>query len=121
MVEVWSRAPGEPSPYDGLWKLETRQTDNPELTDFTETKMIGGGHFIILQSVLFKGEKIRNFGFGTFDVKSGGRVLETGMVGSWEGYSDWATEVKFEMIDENHMTQSFSFGGQLVTQNYVRM
>jgi hypothetical protein len=48
-------------------------------------------------------------------------VLETGMVGSWEGYSDWATEVKFEMIDENHMTQSFSFGGQLVTQNYVRM
>jgi hypothetical protein len=121
MVEVWNRAPGEPSPYDGLWRLETRQTDNPDLTNFTETKMIGGGHFIILQSALFKGEKVRNFGFGTFDVKSGGRVLETGMVGSWEGYSDWATEVKFEMIDENHMTQSFSFGGQLVTQNYVRM
>lgn len=121
MIEVWDRAPGKPSPYDGLWTLETRQTDNPELTDFTETKMIGGGHFIILQSALFKGEKVRNFGFGTFDVKEGGMVLETGMVGSWKSYLGWATEVKFEIIDENRMNQSFSFNDRQITQTYVRM
>ena len=63
MVEVWKRAPGKPSPYDGLWKLENRQVDNPELTEFTETKMIGGGHFIILQSAVYQGKKVRNFGF----------------------------------------------------------
>lgn len=121
MVEVWNRAPGEPSPYDGLWKLETRHTDNPELTDFTETKMIGGGHFIILQSALFKGEKVRNFGFGTFDVKEGGKVFESGMTGSWDNYSKHMAEVVFELIDDNRMAQSFNSGGRLVTQNYVRM
>jgi len=121
MVEVWKRAPGEPSPYDGLWKLETRQTDNPELTDFTETKMIGGGHFIILQSALFKGEKIRNFGFGTFDVKEGGKVLESGMTGSWDNYSEHKAEVVFQLIGDNRMAQSFTSKGCEVTQIYVRM
>jgi len=121
MVEVWKRAPGESTPFDGLWTLEKRQTDNPELTEFTETKMIGGGHFIILQSAVYQGEKIRNFGFGTFDLKEGGKVLETGMVGSWDNYSDWATEVTFKLLDDNHMAQSFNLGDQLVTQTYVRM
>ena len=121
MVEVWNRAPGEPSPYDGLWKLETRQTDNPELTDFTETKMIGGGHFIILQSALSKGEKIRNFGFGTFDAKGGGKVLESGMTGSWDNYSELKAEVVFDLIGDNRMAQSFTSKGREVTQIYVRM
>ena len=121
MVEVWNRAPGEPSPYDGLWKLETRQTDNPELTDFTETKMIGGGHFIILQSALFKGEKIRNFGFGIFDVKEGGKVLESGMTGSWDNYSEHKAEVVFQLIGDNRMAQSFTSKGREVTQIYFRM
>ena len=121
MVEVWNRASGEPSPYDGLWKLETRQTDNPELTNFTETKMIGGGHFIILQSALFKGEKVRNFGFGTFDVKENGKVLESGMTGSWDNYSEHKAEVVFDLINENRMVQSFILNGLAITQNYVRM
>ena len=121
MVEVWKRAPGEPSPYDGLWKLETRQIDNPELTDFTETKMIGGGHFIILQSALFKGEKIRNFGFGIFDVKEGGKVLESGMTGSWDNYSEHKAEVVFQLIGDNRMAQSFTSKGREVTQIYFRM
>ena len=121
MVEVWDRAPGKPSPFDGLWTLKKRQTDNPELTNFTETKMIGGGHYIILQSANYRGERVRNFGFGTFDVKEDGKVLETGMVGSWEDYSGWATEVKFEMTDESHMTQSFIFNDREITQTYVRM
>jgi hypothetical protein len=121
MVEVWKRAPGKPSPYDGLWTLETRQTDNPELTDFTETKMIGGGHFVVLQSALKNGEKVRNFGFGTFELKEDDMVLETGMIGSWENYSAHIVEVKFKLIDKNHMVQSFTLDGQLVTQTYERI
>jgi hypothetical protein len=121
MVEVWKRAPGKPSPYDGLWRLETRQTDNPELIDFTETKMIGGGHFVVLQSALKNGEKVRNFGFGTFELKEDDMVLETGMIGSWENYSAHIVEVKFKLIDKNHMVQSFTLDGQLVTQTYERI
>ena len=81
--------------------------------------MIGGGHFII-QSAISQGKRVRNFGFGTFELK-GGIVVETGMVGSWEGFSGWAAEVKFEMVDENHMEKTFNFDGREVKQTYVRM
>jgi hypothetical protein len=121
MVEEWNRAPGVVTPYDGLWKLEGRETDDPELTEFSEIKMIGGGHFIILQSAMYQGEKVRNFGFGSLVLMGSSRVLETGMVGSWDNYSDWATEVTMKMVDDDHMTQSFTFDGRVITQNYVRI
>ena len=121
MVEEWNRAPGVVTPYDGLWKLEGRETDDPELTEFSEIKMIGGGHFIILQSAMYQGEKVRNFGFGSLILTGASKVLETGMVGSWENYSDWATEVTMKMVDEYHLTQSFNFDGRVVTQSYVRI
>ena len=121
MVEVWHRAPGEASPYDGLWALKTRHSNNTDITEFTETKMIGGGHYIVLQSFLHSGEKIRNFGFGVFDVKGGGKVIESGMTGSWDNYSEHKADVACKLIDENHMTQSFNCDGQVVTQAYVRM
>jgi hypothetical protein len=121
MVEEWNRAPGVVTPYDGLWKLESRETGDPELTEFSEIKMIGGGHFIILQSAMYQGEKVRNFGFGSLILTGASKVLETGMVGSWENFSSWATEVKMELIDDNHLTQSFNFDGRVVTQSYVRI
>jgi hypothetical protein len=121
MVEEWNRAPGVVTPYDGLWRLEGRETDDPELTEFSEIKMIGGGHFIILQSAMYQGAKVRNFGFGSLILMGSSRVLETGMVGSWENYSDWATEVTIEMVDDDHMTQSFTLNGRVVIQNYVRI
>jgi hypothetical protein len=121
MVEEWNRAPGVVTPYDGLWKLVGRETDDPELTEFSEIKMIGGGHFIILQSAMYQGEKVRNFGFGSLIQAGASKVLETGMVGSWENYSDWATEVTMKMVDEYHLTQSFNFDGRVVTQSYVRI
>lgn len=121
MVEEWHRAPGIATQFDGLWRLESREAENPDLTEFAETKMIGGGYFIVLQSALYQGQKIRNFGFGSLILKGANKVLETGMVGSWENYSDWATEVTMTLIDDNHMTQSFSFNGKVITQNYIRM
>jgi hypothetical protein len=121
MVEEWNRAPGVVTPYDGLWKLEGRETDDPELTEFSEIKMIGGGHFIILQSAMYQGEKVRNFGFGSLILTGASKVLETGMVGSWENFSGWATEVTMKMVDDDHLTQSFNFDGRVVTQSYVRI
>jgi hypothetical protein len=121
MVEEWNRAPGVVTPYDGLWKLESRETDDPELTEFNEIKMIGGGHFVILQSAVYQGEKVRNFGFGSLILTGSSKVLETGMVGSWDNYSGWATEVNMEMVDENHLIQSFTFNGRVITQKYVRI
>ena len=73
--------------------------------------MIGGGHFVVLQSALKNGEKVRNFGFGTFALKQDGRVIETGMVGSWKNYSNHMAEVKFELIDENHICNRLSLMG----------
>jgi hypothetical protein len=64
---------------------------------------------------------VRNFGFGSLILMGSSRVLETGMVGSWENYSDWATEVTIEMVDDDHMTQSFTLNGRVVIQNYVRI
>jgi hypothetical protein len=121
MVEEWNRAPGVVTPYDGLWRLEGRKADDPELTELSEIKMIGGGHFIILQSAMYQGEKVRNFGFGSLILTGASKVLETGMVGSWDNYSAWATEVTMKMVDDNHLTQSFTLNGRVVTQNYVRI
>jgi hypothetical protein len=83
--------------------------------------MIGGGHFIILQSALFEGEKVRNFGFGSLTIAESGKVLETGMVGSWENYAGWATEVTMEMVDDNNLMQTFTFNDRVITQKYVRI
>lgn len=121
MVEVWRRAPGKSSPYDGLWGLEKRLVDGSEIVDFKETKMIGGGHYIVLQSALRSGQKVRNFGFGTFDQKGGRKAFESGMTGSWDNYSEYKADVVCELIDEDRMTQSFDCGGQVVTQTYIRM
>ena len=121
MVEVWRRAPGKSSPYDGLWGLEKRLVDGSEILDFKETKMIGGGHYIVLQSALRSGQKVRNFGFGTFDLKGGRKAFESGMTGSWDNYSEYKADVVCELINEDRMTQSFDCGGQVVTQTYIRM
>ena len=57
MVEVWDQADGSASLFDGLWKLETRKVGDIESTGFSEIKMIGGGHFAVLQNQITKGKK----------------------------------------------------------------
>ena len=50
-----------------------------------------------------------------------GGVVETGMIGSWSDYSDWSVQIDIKLVDENNMTQSFTFNDKLVTQSYVRI
>lgn len=121
MVEIWERAPGDSTPFDGLWRLQSREAESSEFTDFTETKMIGGGYFVVLQNGFKNGKKVQDFGFGVFDLKQDGRVVETGMVGSWKNYSNHIIEVEYELIDDDHMVQSYILDGRSITQNFVRM
>ena len=120
MVEVWNTASTATSAFDGLWQLQSR-SDNPDVSDFTETKMIGGGHFIWLQNMLFKGEKVQDFGFGTVQVDAEGNATETAMTSSAEDYEGTVNEVKMELIDNDHFTQTFTYNGEVITQSYVRM
>lgn len=121
MVEVWNTASTATSAFDGLWQLEARQSDNPDVSDFTEVKMIGGGHYIWLQNLVFKGEKVQDFGFGTFQVDSDGNATETAMTSSLEDYEGTVNAVKMELIDKDHFTQLFTYNGETITQSYVRM
>jgi hypothetical protein len=121
MVEVWNIASTATSPFDGLWTLEARESGDPDITAFSETKMIGGGHFIWLQNVVYKGEEGQDFGFGSFTVDAEGNAVETAMISSFEEYEGTVNEVKMELVDENHFTQSFTYNGEVITQSYVRM
>ena len=121
MVEVWNIASTATSPFDGLWQLQTREPNDPGISEFTETKMIGGGHYIWLHNAISKGEAVKEFGFGTFELDAHGDAIETAMTSSMSDYEGTASTVKIELIDENHLTQSFVYNGETVTQTYMRM
>lgn len=121
MVEEWNRAPGNASEFDGLWTIKRNSEDQTKRNELYEIKMIGGGYYIVLQTGNLNNEKIRNFGFGKFDVLVDGRIRESGMVGSWPGYSDWSSEATVKKIDQNLMTQSVSFYDQRIAKTYVRL
>jgi len=121
MVEVWSRAPGSASIFDGLWKLESRKVGSIESVGFAEVKMIGGGHFALLQSQTAEGQKSTNFGYGQLTVGNGGQGKQTGLVGSWNNYSGLTTQFKMELPDNQHLIQSFVVDNQLISQSYVRL
>jgi hypothetical protein len=121
MVEVWNTASTARSPFDGLWALEAREFTDPKVTGFTETKMIGGGHFIWLQNVVYEGQKGQDFGFGSFSVDAEGNAVETALVSSLENYAGTVNAVTMRLIDENHFSQSFIYNDDVITQSYVRM
>ena len=121
MVEVWNTASVATSPFDGLWALETRESDDPDVTAFTETKMIGGGHFIWLQRLVYQGEQGQEFGFGSFTLNAAGNAVETAMVSSLADYEGTVNAVTMQLIDENHFRQSFTYNGKVITHSYVRL
>ena len=121
MVEVWKTASTATSPFDGLWSLEDRASDDLDTTAFSETKIIGGGHFIWLQNVIYRGEEAQDFGYGSFVVDADGNAVETAIVSSMKDYEGTVNAVTMALVDENHFTQSFVYNGEVITQSYVRM
>ena len=121
MVEVWDRADGSASLFDGLWKLETRKVGDIESTGFSEIKMIGGGHFALLQSQIIDNQKSTNFGYGRLSSGNNDNFEETGLVGSWDNYSGLTTQVKMSLQDNHHLIQSFFIDDKFIIQTYMRI
>jgi major membrane immunogen (membrane-anchored lipoprotein) len=121
MVEQWRTLSTETTIFDGLWKLESRSSEADEWADFVEMKLIGGGHFIFFQSMMLEGEAVKHFGFGSLQVDPAGHVVETGITSSIEGLAGTVFKLNMQMIDDNHMSQSFEMDGAVVTQTYVRI
>jgi hypothetical protein len=121
MVESWDRLPGQTSIFDGLWKLDNREVEAAgEINQFSEIKIIGGGHFIFSQSFLVDGEMQQHFGFGEFSFDVAGVASETMMASSFATLPDESTLLSLELVDENHFNQIFMREGRSVTQSYIR-
>jgi hypothetical protein len=121
MVEQWKALSTETTIFDGLWKLENRSSEADEWAEFSEMKLIGGGHFIFFQSILVDGEAVKHFGFGSLRVDDAGHVVETGITSTIEGLAGAEYNLNMQLIDDNHMSQSFEMDGAVVTQTYVRI
>ena len=121
MVEQWKTLSTETTIFDGLWKLENRSSEADEWAEFSEMKLIGGGHFIFFQSILVDGEAVKHFGFGSLRVDDAGHVVETGITSTIEGLAGTEYNLNMQLIDDNHMSQSFEMDGAVVTQTYVRI
>lgn len=121
MVEQWRTLSTETTIFDGLWQLQSRSSEADDWGDFVEMKLIGGGHFIFFQSLLVDGEAVKHFGFGSLQVDPAGHVVETGITSTIEGLVGTALSLNMQLIDDNHMSQSFEIDGAVVTQTYVRI
>jgi hypothetical protein len=119
--EVWETQSTEKSAFDGLWKLEKRDREESDCSNFQEMKLIGGGHYMFFQRFEDKGDRVKHFGFGSMQVDESGLVTETGMTSTLEDYSGRDQQLNTKLIDANHMTQSFMLDGIEVIQSYVRI
>ena len=119
--EVWKVLSNEKTPYDGLWMTQSRETENSQWTNFTEMKLIGGGHYIFFQRYDYNGKTSQSFGFGAIRGDNLEIITETGMTSTLEGYSGSDHRVKVKLLDEDNMTQAFMVDGVEVVQSYVRI
>tara|TARA_B110000211_G_C13917958_1_gene481369 strand:+ start:12 stop:764 length:753 start_codon:yes stop_codon:yes gene_type:complete len=119
--EVWNTLGTDKGPFDGLWMLEKRASDENERSNFAEMKLIGGGHFIFFQRFDHKGESIQHFAFGSLQIDKSGRVTETGMTSTLEGYPAKEQLLNMQLVDAEHLTQIFLVDGVEVVQSYIRL
>ena len=119
--EVWKTLSTEKGPFDGLWKLQARDIEASDCSNFTEMKLIGGGHFIFFQGFDCKGDRVKHFGFGSLQIDQSGRATETGLTSTIEGYGGKEHLVDIKLIDDEHMTQIFMLDGVEVVQSYIRV
>jgi len=119
--EVWETLSTEKTDFDGLWKLQSRTVNNALCSDFTEMKLIGGGHYIFFQRDDGKGESIKHFGFGVMQIETSGMVNESAMTSTLKDYSGKDHPVNTVLTGADHMTQIFMLDGAEVIQSYVRI
>jgi len=121
LFESWNKLEGEASPYDGLWQLSSRNEVNG-VSDFSEIKMIGGGHFVWYHTWSGDSTDHADFGYGAFIDNGNGIVTEVAQAGSIAGYEgEWSVnyvKVGADMIQQTYVNEAT---GEEFIQNYKRL
>lgn len=121
MVEDWRIASTARSAFDGLWQLETSSEEDPEISKFTETKMIGGGYFIWLRNGVRGGEPEQDFAFGPWTVDEAGYANEEIAISSIEYRQGSVDSMQLQLIDNDHFIQSSVRDTAALIQRYKRI
>jgi len=113
MVESWVRASSTISPFDGLWQLKEANR--------VKTKIIGGGHFICLETVYKEGISDAVFWFGTCTFNNDAEALETVLSSSNQKYIGAHQTLKVALTDDANFSQTFILDGADVSESFQRM
>ena len=113
MVETWVRASSTISPFDGLWQLKEANR--------VKTKIIGGGHFICLETVYKEGISDAVFWFGTCTFNNDAEALETVLTSSNQKYIGAHQTLKVALTDDENFSQTFILDGADVSESFQRM
>ena len=113
MVESWVRASNTTSLFDGLWQLKEANR--------VKTKIIGGGHFICLETNYKEGISNAAFWFGTCTFNNDAEVLETVLSSSNQKYIGAHQTLKVALTDDENFSQSIILDGAEVIEFFQRM
>ena len=113
MVESWVRASNTTSIFDGLWQLKEANR--------VKTKIIGGGHFICLETVYKEGISDAVFWFGTCTFNNDAEALETVLTSSNQKYIGAHQTLKVALTDDENFSQTFILDGADVSESFQRM
>ena len=113
MVETWVRASNTTSLFDGLWQLKEANR--------VKTKIIGGGHFICLETVYKEGISDAVFWFGTCTFNNDAEALETVLSSSNQKYIGAHQTLKVALTDDANFSQTFILDGAEVIEYFQRI
>ena len=111
--EVVFEASNTTSLFDGLWQLKEANR--------VKTKIIGGGHFICLETVYKEGISDAAFWFGTCTFNNDAEALETVLSSSNQKYIGAHQTLKVALTDDENFSQTFILDGAEVIEFFQRM
>ena len=113
MVESWVRASNTTSLFDGLWQLKEANR--------VKTKIIGGGHFICLETNYKEGISNAAFWFGTCIFNNDIEALETVLSSSNQKYIGAHQTLRVALTDDENFSQSIILDGAEVIEFFHRI
>ncbi|MDG0968311.1 MAG: hypothetical protein P8O06_00580 [Porticoccaceae bacterium] len=113
MVETWESLSQTTSDFDGLWQ----SIDNSVI----KTKMIGGGHFILLKRPLSGETSDTTFCFGNLVIADDGQAIETNMTSSIIDSMNASRRMVLTLADKHHFNQTTLFDGMVINEIYQRL
>jgi len=113
MVESWVRASSTTSIFDGLWQLKEANR--------VKTKIIGGGHFICLETIYKEGISDAVFWFGTCTFNNDAEAIETVLSSSNQKCIGAHQTSKVALTDDENFSQTFILDGAEVIESFQRI